>query len=234
MPTSWSASSSAPTISVALGSSETMRTDGIRFPLEARRARRKRIARSPLARAAPRPPFGPLAANVGIFPRRWSTIRFRVSDLRYIQALLGKAPALAFAKDVDGRYVYVNEAWITLLGFPREAVLGHTDHDLFPREIADSFVENDRRVLATGQLLDTEEVTPSQAGMRVGHATKFPLRDDAGGIIGVGAIVVDITERHAALKALERSEKRYRQLVEHSPDVYVVLDPKTGKFIDVN
>ena len=69
-----------------------------------------------------------------------------VSELRYIQELIGKAPVLAFAKDVNGRYVYVNEACTTLFGFPRETVLGRIDLDLFPREIADGFVQNRYRV----------------------------------------------------------------------------------------
>ena len=141
---------------------------------------------------------------------------------------------LAFAKNVEGRYVYVNEAYLTFCGLTREAVLGNTDYELFPPEIADVFVHNDRLVLQTGQTMDTEDLAPSGGEMRVGHCTKFALRDDTGSITGIGGIVVDITERHAARKALERSEARYRLLVEHTPDAYCVLAPKTGKFIDVN
>ncbi|HEY6727967.1 MAG TPA: PAS domain-containing protein [Polyangiaceae bacterium] len=157
-----------------------------------------------------------------------------MSDLQYIQELIGKAPVLAFAKDVEGRYVYVNDAYLVFCGFEREAVLGSTDYDLFPPEIAEVFVKNDRLVLETGQTIDTEDLAPSRSELRVGHCTKFALRDDSGSITAIGGIVIDITERHAARTALERSEARYRQLVEHSPDAYCVLAPDTGKFIHVN
>lgn len=157
-----------------------------------------------------------------------------MSDLQYIQELIGKAPVLAFAKTVEGRYLYVNDAYLAFVGLTRETVLGSTDYDLFPTDIAEVFVRNDRLVLETGQTVDTEDLAPSRNELRVGHCTKFALRDDSGRITAIGGIVVDITERHAARKALELSEARYRQLVEHSPEAYCVLDPQTGKFIHVN
>lgn len=157
-----------------------------------------------------------------------------VSEQRYLQELMAKAPVLAFAKDTGGRYLYVNDAWLKLTGYDGPSVLGRTDHELFPAELADGFVKNDQHVLETGQTIDIEEVGPNGEQRIVGHSTKFALRDADGHITGVGGIVVDITERHAAQKELERSEKRYRQLIEHSPDAYAVLDPTTGKFIDAN
>lgn len=157
-----------------------------------------------------------------------------MSEQRYLQELMARAPVLAFVKDPAGRYLYVNDAWLKVADFDRASVLGRTDHELFRAELADVFVKNDRHVLETGQTIDVEEVGPGDQEPRIGHSTKFALRDAEGRITGVGGIIVDITERYAAQKELQRSETRYRQLIEHSPDAYAVLDPTTGKFVDAN
>lgn len=152
-----------------------------------------------------------------------------VSEFEYVRELVGKAPVLAFVKDAQGRYLYVNDAWLAFTGLTNGAVLGRSDHDLFEREVADGFVVNDRRVLTTGETIDAEEMAPSvHGGVRVGHVTKFALRDTAGRIDGVGGIAVDITDRYVAQQALTRSEARYRALVEHSPEAVMVLDPHLG------
>jgi PAS domain S-box-containing protein len=157
-----------------------------------------------------------------------------VSNISYIDELVGRAPLLAFAKDVEGRYLYVNGSWLAVVGLTQEQVVGRTDHELFPHHIADGFVSNDRQVLETGVSVDVEEIASRGDEVRVGHCTKFPLRDAAGTITGVGGIAIDITERHLAHKALQRSEARYRELFEHSPEAYVLLDPASGHFVDAN
>jgi PAS domain S-box-containing protein len=158
-----------------------------------------------------------------------------LDELKYVAELMARAPVLAFAKDRDGRYLYVNRAWLELTGLTSEQVLGRTDHELFPEEFADGYVRNDRRVLETGETIDVEEIAEVE-GKRsvVGYSTKFPLKEPDGTIYAVGGIVVDITERHAAQEALRRSEAGYRDLIEHSPDAYLMLDPRAGKFVELN
>ena len=50
----------------------------------------------------------------------------------------------------------------------------------------------------------------------------------------VVASFVDVTDRMAAEAAQRESEERFRTLVEHAPEAIVVLDPDTGRFVDVN
>ncbi len=152
----------------------------------------------------------------------------------YIRDLLGKAPVLAYAKDLAGRYLFVNETWLRFTGFRYENVVGKTDHELFAPEFADRFVNNDQKVVATGETVETEEHAPSWIGRRVGHSTKFPLRDESGVIVAVGGISVDITERYEAERALAASERRYRDLIEHSPEAFFVFDVTSERFVDAN
>ena len=157
-----------------------------------------------------------------------------VAGVAYVEELIDRSPILAFAKDAQGRYLYVNRAWLELCKLRRDDVLGRTDHELFDAETADGFVRNDRRVLEAGATIDVEETMAVDGRVVVGHSTKFPLRDDRGRTCGIGGIAIDITARHEAQVALVRSEQRYRELLEHSPEAYVVLDPTSGRFVETN
>src|SRR5439155_20562414 len=65
---------------------------------------------------------------------------------RFMQHL----PGLAWIKDLEGRYVYANQATASAFGAPRAALYGKTDEELFPPQTAAQFRENDRRALASG------------------------------------------------------------------------------------
>lgn len=148
--------------------------------------------------------------------------------------LVGKAPVLAFAKDLEGRYLFVNDAWLRLGNYTAEQILGKTDSEIFPPEFAEAFIKNDRLVAETAQTIQVEERGPRGGNTIVVVSTKFPLRDAAGKIVAVGGIAVDITEKHRAQVALAASESRYRGLVEHSPESFLVLDVQTGFFVEAN
>jgi two-component system cell cycle sensor histidine kinase/response regulator CckA len=152
----------------------------------------------------------------------------------FVEQLLARAPVLTFVKDLRGRYLYVNEAWLAFCNTTTEATLGRTDYELFPREIADGFVRNDRQVIETGQVVTADEDAPGPDGLRTGHSTKVPLFDAQGRLAAVGGIVFDVTQRVRAQRDLERSERRYRELLEHSPEAYVVLDIGQGRFVEAN
>jgi len=68
-----------------------------------------------------------------------------MTEAGYLLELMDRSPVLCFVKDREGKYLYVNRAWLELAGRSREEVLGHTDHEVFNRASADEFVENDRQ-----------------------------------------------------------------------------------------
>ncbi len=152
----------------------------------------------------------------------------------YVTDLVNKAPVLAFAKDLEGRYVFVNEAWLHFCRLTPEQVLGKSDAQLFPPEFADEFVKNDRLVAETGQTIQVEEHGPTEGPPMVAVSTKFPLRDSAGNVVAVGGIAVDITDKHQAQLDLAASENRYRALLEHSPEAFLVFNVRTGFFVEAN
>jgi len=150
----------------------------------------------------------------------------------HIRELVERAPIVAFIKDADGRYLYANDAWLTLLGLERTQVLGRLDDEVFSPELARSYMANDRRVLEDGVAIEVEEEAIVAGEPRVFLSTKFPIASGSGRALC--GFSIDITDRVTARAALVRSEARYRKLVEHSPDAYMVLDPQKGSFVEAN
>jgi PAS domain S-box-containing protein len=109
-----------------------------------------------------------------------------------------------YIKDQDGRYTLVNSRYEELFGIRNEEIQGKSDHDIFPKEIADQFRENDMRVFADGHPCQVEEQVPQTDGMRVYLSVKFPLYDEGGSVIRVCGISTDITELKRAQDQLRR------------------------------
>ena len=104
----------------------------------------------------------------------------------------------------EGRYTLVNSRYEELFEIRNEEIQGKTDHDIFPREIADRFRENDMRVLADGHPCQVEERVPQRDGMHVYLSVKFPLYDEEGAVNRVCGISTDITALKAAQVQLRR------------------------------
>ncbi|WP_182482606.1 PAS domain S-box protein [Calidithermus roseus] len=138
--------------------------------------------------------------------------------------ILEYAPLMVFLKDTEGRYLMVNRAYETIDGRSRQEIVGKTDLEIFPPDIARTFREHDREVLRLGQPIEFEESDLS----RTFSSIKFPLRSHTGEIYGLGGISVDITERKRIEAALQSSETRFRLLAEANVAGVVLSDAEGG------
>ena len=93
------------------------------------------------------------------------------------QAVLDAAPAPVYAKDAEGRYLFVNRRFEEVLNVRAEDAVGRTDFDIMPPEVAASVRANDERVLATGRQIEIEEEVPTGDMPQWYLSVKFPLRD---------------------------------------------------------
>lgn len=115
------------------------------------------------------------------------------------------SPTPIFVKDRQGRIIYANPATLEVLGKTAAEVMGHRDCDLYPHlEDATKVMENDRRIMETGQ---TEVVEESPDGIRTFLGMKAPYRNEAGEVIGLIGISNDITDRIQ----IERDRERVLQ-----------------------
>lgn len=147
-----------------------------------------------------------------------------------LMALIDHTSAVIYMRDADGRYLLVNREYERLFGLRREDIVGLTDHDLFPRDIADAFRQNDLEALAGGVPVQMEEEAPGEDGSRAYITVKFPLIDADGHAYAVAGISTDITKRSRAEAALRDSEERFRLLAEHAQDIIFRyrLEPEPG------
>jgi PAS domain S-box-containing protein len=133
----------------------------------------------------------------------------RDHDLRVGQdqllALIDNTSAVIYMRDLDGRYMVVNREYERLFHLRREDIVGLTDHDLFPAEMADAFRANDLWAASKGGPVQMEEVAPGEDGPHTYITVKFPLLDGAGKAYAVAGISTDITDR-------KRAEEQVRQL----------------------
>lgn len=145
--------------------------------------------------------------------RRRAEERARSAEY-YFSLFMRHLPATAFAKDLQGRFVFVNPRFEELLGRPDGQMLGLTTRDLYPAEYAEEILANDRKVIDSKQPYGGVEKLKLGTSERFYLVNKFPIVDEAGEVTMLGGISVDITERLEAEKALAESEERFRGIVE--------------------
>jgi PAS domain S-box-containing protein len=122
-----------------------------------------------------------------------------------LQAVIGATPDAIFVKDLEGRYVLVNDAAARFVGRKPAEVVGKNDLELYPEETARRFMKDDQEVLASGKAMSFEGVATSTAGTQAYLVTKGVYRDNSGAILGIYGISHDITELRTAQDSLEQT-----------------------------
>lgn len=115
----------------------------------------------------------------------------------YQRALLDNFPFLVWLKDADNRLLAVNQAYADICGAASpEELLGKTDLDLWPEDLAQRYRADDREVLRTRQKKSGEEPIEDRRGVRKWFEVyKAPVEDDQGKLYGTVGFSRDITHR---------------------------------------
>jgi len=130
-------------------------------------------------------------------------------------ALLDSIPDLAWLKDRDSRFIAVNAPFGRACGLPPEQLVGKTDLDIWPRELAERYRADDRLVIESGRPKRVEEpLADSTSGVRTWIETiKVPILDSGGTVQGTVGIARDITERQRSSEELRRLNRELQESV---------------------
>lgn len=168
------------------------------------------------------------------------TVAERTEELReernMLRTLIDSMPDIIYFKDTQGRFLIANGAMAPHMGLQRrEDLIGKTDFDFHPLQMAERYRSAEEEILRTGKaFVNVEEPVVDQEGET--HwisTTKMPLHDDQGNAIGLVGIGRDITAEKEARETLLQREEEYLDLDENAPIAYysVGLD---GRLIRAN
>jgi PAS domain S-box-containing protein len=147
--------------------------------------------------------------------------------------LLDNLPDRIFFKDAQSCFTRINQALTDhfKIGHPREAV-GKTDHDFFTAEHADAALEDERRIMATGQpvLGKIERETLPDGSVTWALTSKLPLKSRQGRIIGNFGISRDITGIKRIEERLDTERNLLRSLIDNLPD-YIYVKDTEGRYL---
>lgn len=146
---------------------------------------------------------------------------------KLFQSIIDNTSSPIFIKKINGEYVLINKQFETLFHISNEEIIGKTDHDFLPKEVADASRNSDLEVAKVSRELKSEEIIQQEDGPHTYIAVKFPLFDSAGRIYAIGGISTDITER----KKLEESLKAADKFFNMSLDMMIIA---SDKFIKIN
>jgi len=152
-----------------------------------------------------------------------------------LHALMNNISDSIYFKDKKNRFVMVNKAKAENSGVTPEDMIGRTDFDFFPREIAKKSFADDNRIIKTGRpVIDkVEEIIHLNKIRHWVSVTKVPWYDEGGKIIGTIGITRGITERKEAEEALLKSQQEFASLFNSSPEALVYTDEKSN-ILDIN
>jgi PAS domain S-box-containing protein len=146
-----------------------------------------------------------------------------VQERDLLRTLIDSLPDNIFIKDRQSRFLTSNLAHVRTLGATRpEEVIGKTDLDIFPAELANQYYGDEQALMKSGQPLNREEtvVNPHTGDKRWLQTTKVPLRDKNGKVVGLMGINRDITDLKQAEEALRRAhDELEKQIAERTAEL---------------
>jgi len=137
--------------------------------------------------------FGPFRSMEVALAR--SEASLQESEALY-QSLVEVMPMRVCRKDLEGRFTFVNKRYCDGFELPASEILGKTDFDLHPKELAEKYRKDDLAVITNGQTMEiVEEHQPIDGERSFVQVFKSPVYDAQGKTNGIQTVFWDITER---------------------------------------
>jgi PAS domain S-box-containing protein len=149
-----------------------------------------------------------LAVSIDVTDRKRAEVALQESERRFAR-FMQNLPGLAWIKDLEGRYVYANDAAMAAFGKTPSVLYSSTDEELFSPESADSFRRNDAEAIANENGVQVIETLRHDDGLlHYSLVHKFPIFGVDDHPTHVGGVAIDVTERLRAEDEMRRSKER--------------------------
>ncbi len=152
-----------------------------------------------------------------------------------MDAIVNASPALIWQKNTDGQYVQVNQKYCETVGISKEDIIGKTDYDLFPADLAEKYVHDDEVTMKQGgsQYGIIENHQKPDGSMGWSRTDKIIWRNRDGHLLGTIGFALDITELKTSERKEQNREAQLRTLIESIPDLVWLKDPE-GIYLTCN
>ena len=154
-------------------------------------------------------------------------------EKKLLRTIIDNVPVNIYMKDSKRRKILANKAEVEYSGFEREEdVLGKTDEELYPDEVAKDYIIEDRKVLEEGKSI--RGVENNMGFGRWAIVSKIPLTDTEGNVESIVGISVDITKRKKAEKQLKEALNKLRGILAASTRVGIISTDQNGMISSFN
>lgn len=149
----------------------------------------------------------------------------------YHRALIYIIPDIVYFKDIHGRNMAVNKAFEDFVGLKEADIVGKTDGQISPPDLAAHCRRSDQEVIRSRKALRFVEECRLKDGTKVYFETvKSPLYDEQGDVIGLVGVSRDVTQQ----KHTEEHLRLFKVLINQASDAIFITSPDTGRFLEVN
>jgi len=158
-------------------------------------------------------------------------LKQKLEDLRKFKTISDKAGHGVVMRDLEGNFIYVNEAFARMHGYEPEEILGkHFSIVHTPEQL--EHIEKLRRQPGEGYI--------SEVGHKKRDGTVFPtlmtgstIKDEDGNPLYFSATAIDITELKRTEEALRRQTLRNKLILEAAMNGFYIID-MSGKILEAN
>ncbi|WP_455168671.1 PAS domain S-box protein [Aegicerativicinus sediminis] len=152
-----------------------------------------------------------------------------------LQSIIDNATNLISVKKLNGEYILVNKQYQKLFQSKEKDLIGKTNHDFLPKEVADVFRSSDLDALKASKEIYVEETLEQEDGPHIYLSVKFPLFDTSNRAYAIGNISTDITERKKIEQSLKAADTFFNlsidSLVIASKDSFIKVNPSLSKLL---
>lgn len=141
-----------------------------------------------------------------------------------INNLFDKCPDYIFIKDLNSKYIAANKSMLKFLNLTEEEFINKTDHELFSREIANLRLEQDKKVIKNAEILAYDASFNVEGKEIILEITKSPLLNENKEVLGIIAILRDVTYERISKAKLEKDQYILLSIIDNFPFIAYLRD----------